>query len=71
MFPSTSTSSALQKVLGTRSLVVSRSNYAGSGKYGAHWLGDNASTFRDMAVSITGEGGREGGREGGEEQYQV
>ena len=44
------TSSALEGVKGTRSFVISRSTFPGSGAYTGHW---------------TGEGGREGGREGG------
>ena len=46
------TSSALEGVKGTRSFVISRSTFPGSGAYTGHW---------------TGEGGREGGREGGGE----
>ena len=53
---------ALEKVLGKRSLVISRSTFPGSGGHGGHWLGDNESLFRHMANSITGiyVGGREG-----------
>ena len=54
--------SALEKVIGKRSLVISRSTYPGSGQHGGHWLGDNQSLFRHMANSITGEDGR--GRDG-------
>ena len=45
---------ALEKVLGKRSLVISRSTFPGSGVYGGHWLGDNESRFRNMENSITG-----------------
>lgn len=45
---------ALEKVIGNRSLVISRSTYPGSGQYGGHWLGDNESLYRHMANSITG-----------------
>lgn len=35
-------------------MVVSRSTYAGSGKYAFHWLGDNFSIWSNMAASIIG-----------------
>ena len=57
---------ALEKVLGNRSLVISRSTFPGSGVFGGHWLGDNESKYRHMQNSITGiilykEGGGGGG----------
>lgn len=48
------TMSALTTVLNKRSLVISRSTYPGSGAHGGHWLGDNASEWPDLAVSIPG-----------------
>lgn len=51
--------SALQNVLGTRSVVISRSTYPGSGAHTGHWLGDNASQWPHMASSIPGENGLE------------
>lgn len=45
---------ALERVLGTRTLVLSRSTFAGSGQYAGHWLGDNQSKWPDLARSIPG-----------------
>ena len=46
--------SALEMVLGVRSLVISRSTFVGSGRYTGHWLGDNASQWKHMINSIPG-----------------
>ncbi|XP_046862383.1 lysosomal alpha-glucosidase-like [Xenia sp. Carnegie-2017] len=48
------TSRAIQNILRKRTLVISRSTYPSSGKYGGHWLGDNKSLWPDMGYSISG-----------------
>ena len=46
---------AIQQVHpGKRGLVLSRSTFAGSGKYASHWLGDNLANFDHMRRSIIG-----------------
>ncbi|KAL8564096.1 hypothetical protein ACOMHN_034573 [Nucella lapillus] len=46
------TMESLQTLHQKRSLVLSRSTAPGSGSYGAHWSGDNLSSFPDMYFSI-------------------
>ena len=45
-------SSALQRILGKRSLVITRSSFAGTGQFAGHWSGDIASSWEDMYYTI-------------------
>ena len=46
---------AAREATGTRSLVISRSTFATSGKDAGHWLGDNKASWDQMHKSIIGE----------------
>ena len=40
--------------IGKRPMIIGRSSYAGMGKLGSRWLGDNYSTPQYMGLSVTG-----------------
>lgn len=50
---SIATQVALEAVNNKRAFMVTRSTFAGSGKYAAHWTGDNMATWNDLSASIT------------------
>ncbi|CAD5120509.1 DgyrCDS9075 [Dimorphilus gyrociliatus] len=43
----------LTRLLKKRTFVISRSTFAGSGKYSGHWGGDQAATWQELYYSIT------------------
>jgi alpha-glucosidase (family GH31 glycosyl hydrolase) len=45
---------ALNHIIERRSLLLSRSTFAGSGQFGGHWLGTNAATWDMMRLNIAG-----------------
>ena len=45
---------SLHMVVGKRGLVLSRSTFVGSGRWVAHWLGDNFSNWSNLRASVIG-----------------
>ena len=46
---------AMKDITNKRPFILTRSNFAGTQKWAAHWLGDNQSTWPNIAWSLVGK----------------
>lgn len=54
LYESKASHRAMLKIRNERPFILSRSTFPSSGKYTAHWLGDNDSSFQSLYYSIPG-----------------
>lgn len=52
--PRSPLSRAVQEVTGQRGIVITRSTFPSSGRWGGHWLGDNTAAWDQLRKSIIG-----------------
>ncbi|GMT32516.1 hypothetical protein PFISCL1PPCAC_23813, partial [Pristionchus fissidentatus] len=51
---SRATAEAVRQSTGKRGVVISRSTFPSSGRFGGHWLGDNTATWEDLRSAVIG-----------------
>ena len=56
----------MQEVTGQRGIVITRSTFPSSGRWGGHWLGDNTAAWDQLKKSIIGVWADPGASPGGE-----
>ncbi|GMR63129.1 hypothetical protein PMAYCL1PPCAC_33324, partial [Pristionchus mayeri] len=51
---SRATADAVRAATGKRGVVISRSTFPSSGRFGGHWLGDNTASWEDLRSAVIG-----------------